>query len=144
MNKRLRKFEKQSGLEIYSLGKDREKWEKALITYSQLVIDQVIETINETTEKINDGTINMPGKSSNIWYGELTIKDDENMKYNFCIENYSRMNSISDTKQLRGYTRGLIRGLILELDSYGCKYDKIIEMQDAIKVIKEFTDYEEL
>ena len=77
MNSLLRKFEKQSGLELYSLGLDREKWEKALTKFSQLVVDQVIETVNDTTEKINDGTINLPGKSSNIWYGELKIKDDE-------------------------------------------------------------------
>ena len=77
MNRRLRQFERMSGLEIYALGKDREKWERALMYYTQHVIDQVIETVNDVTEKINDGTINMPGKSSNIWYGELTIKDDE-------------------------------------------------------------------
>jgi len=77
MNRKLRQFERISGLEIYALGKDREKWERALIYYTQHVIDQVIETINDVTKKINDGTINMPGKSSNIWYGELTIKDDE-------------------------------------------------------------------
>ena len=82
MNRRLRQFEKESGIEIFSLGRDRAKWKNALNKYIQLVINQVIETINDTTEKINDGTIDMPGKSSNIVYGILTIKDDENLSVN--------------------------------------------------------------
>ena len=33
MNRRLRQFERMSGLEIYALGKDREKWERGFSRY---------------------------------------------------------------------------------------------------------------
>ena len=38
MNKRLRDFEKASGLDIYGLGARRDKWEKALEKYAELIV----------------------------------------------------------------------------------------------------------
>ena len=38
MNKQLRQFEKESGLDIYGLGKDRTKWEQALEKYAELIV----------------------------------------------------------------------------------------------------------
>ncbi len=38
MNKKLREFERESGLEIYGLGARRDKWEKALEKYAELIV----------------------------------------------------------------------------------------------------------
>ena len=43
MNKRLREFEKQSGLDIYGLGAKRLMWETALEKYAKLIIRDCIE-----------------------------------------------------------------------------------------------------
>lgn len=43
MNKQLRQFEKDSGLEIYGLGARREKWERALEKYAELIIKECIQ-----------------------------------------------------------------------------------------------------
>ena len=38
MNKQIREFERQSGIEIYGLGKDRTKWEYALDKFADLIL----------------------------------------------------------------------------------------------------------
>jgi hypothetical protein len=38
MNKRLREFERESGLEIFGLGAKRDKWEQAMTKYAELII----------------------------------------------------------------------------------------------------------
>jgi hypothetical protein len=38
MNKQLREFEKESGLDIYGLGARRDKWEQALEKYAELIV----------------------------------------------------------------------------------------------------------
>jgi len=38
MNLRIREFEKESGLEIYGLGKDRAKWESARNKFAELIV----------------------------------------------------------------------------------------------------------
>ena len=43
MNKKLRQFEKQSGLDIYGLGARREIWDKAMEKYAKLIIQDCIE-----------------------------------------------------------------------------------------------------
>ena len=40
MNKQLRQFEKESGLEIYGLGKDRVKWESARNKFAELIVKE--------------------------------------------------------------------------------------------------------
>ena len=40
MNKRLREFERESKLEIYGLGARRDKWEKALEKYAELIVEE--------------------------------------------------------------------------------------------------------
>jgi len=47
MNKRLRDFEKESGLDIYGLGARRDKWEKALEKYAELVVKECIAILDE-------------------------------------------------------------------------------------------------
>ena len=42
MNKRLRQFEKESGIELYSLGKDREKWEDTLSKFAELIVRECL------------------------------------------------------------------------------------------------------
>ena len=38
MKNQIRKFEQQSGIEIYGLGKDRAKWEDSLEKFAELII----------------------------------------------------------------------------------------------------------
>jgi hypothetical protein len=40
MNQRIRDFERQSKLELYSLGKDRANWESALNTFAELIVQE--------------------------------------------------------------------------------------------------------
>lgn len=45
MNKQIRELERQSGIDVYGLGRDRVKWELALETYSQMLVRECILTI---------------------------------------------------------------------------------------------------
>jgi hypothetical protein len=49
MNKQLREFEKESGLDIYGLGARRDKWEAALEKYAELIVLKCAE-IADTAE----------------------------------------------------------------------------------------------
>ena len=40
MNDKLREFEKESGLEIYGLGKDRGKWKAAVEKFAELIVGE--------------------------------------------------------------------------------------------------------
>lgn len=55
MNKRLREFEKQSGLEIFGLGAKRVKWEAAMEKFSLLIVAdcvKIAENYCETNPEI--------------------------------------------------------------------------------------------
>ena len=43
MNKRLRQFEKESGLEIYGLGARRDKWEDTVEKFAELIVKECID-----------------------------------------------------------------------------------------------------
>jgi len=43
MNLRIREFEKESGLEIYGLGKDRAKWESVRDKFAELIVRECAE-----------------------------------------------------------------------------------------------------
>jgi hypothetical protein len=43
MNKRLRQFERESGLEIYGLGARREKWEVVMAKFAELIVNECNE-----------------------------------------------------------------------------------------------------
>ena len=47
MNKRLREFEKESGLEIYGLGARRDKWETVLEKYAELIVKEMLQTCED-------------------------------------------------------------------------------------------------
>ena len=47
MNKLLREFEKESGLEIYGLGARRDKWEAALEKYAELIVEECSTVIEK-------------------------------------------------------------------------------------------------
>ena len=49
-NNRLRDFERESKLEIFGLGAKRDKWERALTKYAELVIRECIDKIEEAAE----------------------------------------------------------------------------------------------
>ena len=57
MNKQLRQFEKESGLEIYGLGTRREKWEAALEKYAELIVRECIEQVWYTREDGINGNV---------------------------------------------------------------------------------------
>ena len=58
MNKQLRQFEKESGLDIYGLGARRDKWEAALEKYAELIVRECEEvvrwaiSVDSTIEKV--------------------------------------------------------------------------------------------
>jgi hypothetical protein len=56
MNKKLREFEKQSGLEIYGLGARRDKWEKALEKYAELIVEECASIGNKAYSDVVDFT----------------------------------------------------------------------------------------
>ena len=47
MNKQLRQFERESGLDIYGLGKDRAKWERSLANYAELIVRECADVLLE-------------------------------------------------------------------------------------------------
>ena len=50
MNKLIRQFEQESGLEIYGLGARRDKWEACLEKYAELIVKECIIKIEEAAE----------------------------------------------------------------------------------------------
>lgn len=49
MNKQLREFEKESGLDIYGLGARRDKWEAALEKYAELIVAECCQVLSKET-----------------------------------------------------------------------------------------------
>jgi hypothetical protein len=47
MNEKIRDFERQSGLEIYGLGKDRTKWKTAMEKYTELVVKECMSYMKD-------------------------------------------------------------------------------------------------
>jgi len=45
MNNKIREFEKLSGLEIHSLGRDRVKWESCLDKFTELIVKECITIV---------------------------------------------------------------------------------------------------
>lgn len=46
MNKRIREFEKESGLEIYGLGTRRIKWEATIEKFTDLVVQDILDIMS--------------------------------------------------------------------------------------------------
>jgi hypothetical protein len=45
MNELIRKFEKESGLEIYGLGARREKWEHCMEKFTELIVQECMSNL---------------------------------------------------------------------------------------------------
>ena len=45
MNDRIRDIERQSGIELYGLGKDRSKWQQRLEKFSELLIKETMKVV---------------------------------------------------------------------------------------------------
>jgi hypothetical protein len=43
MNKQIKEFERASGLEVYGLGANRDKWEAAVERFSGMIVQEVLE-----------------------------------------------------------------------------------------------------
>jgi hypothetical protein len=54
MNKQLREFERESGLEIYGLGAKRPQWEAALEKYAELIVEKCLEFIEKDAANAPD------------------------------------------------------------------------------------------
>lgn len=48
MNDLLRRFEKESGLEIFGLGARRSVWEAAMTKYAELIVQECIDAVDKT------------------------------------------------------------------------------------------------
>ena len=57
MNDKLRQFEKESKLEIFGLGARRDKWEKALEKYAELIVKECLQVINQPNGVGDDDVI---------------------------------------------------------------------------------------
>ena len=76
MNKRLRQFEKESGIELYALGKDREKWEDTLSKFAELIVQECAE------QSMSIGRYNTPGGNT----PDLAIAIAVGLKKHFGVE----------------------------------------------------------
>ena len=45
MNERLKQYAKQSRLEVYSLGKDYDKWNDVLEKFAELIVDDICDNM---------------------------------------------------------------------------------------------------
>lgn len=58
MKELIRKFEKESGLEIYGLGARREKWEAVLEKYAELVVRECMKVaVNKDSGYIHPANV---------------------------------------------------------------------------------------
>ena len=53
MNKLIREFERQSGIELYGLGRDYEKWKHALEKFADCIVDEYCSKLLDMDEKTN-------------------------------------------------------------------------------------------
>ena len=54
MNEKIRLFERQSGIDVYGLGKDRDKWEHKLEQFSELIVRECISVMKSTVDESID------------------------------------------------------------------------------------------
>ena len=47
MNKRIREFERESGLEIYGLGAKRDRWEHTMEKFTMLVVKECMDVVSK-------------------------------------------------------------------------------------------------
>jgi hypothetical protein len=80
MNKRIRQFEKESGIELYGLGKDREKWENALSKFTLLIVNDCAE------QSMSIGSYNTPSGIT----PDLAIAIAVGLKKHFGVNNENR------------------------------------------------------
>ena len=50
MNERIREFVSQSHLDVYGLGKDREKWEATVDKFVELIVKECLEACSRANE----------------------------------------------------------------------------------------------
>jgi hypothetical protein len=46
MNEQIKKLSKQSGIDVYGLGKDREKWENSLEKFANLIVQECVSIVD--------------------------------------------------------------------------------------------------
>lgn len=46
----LRKYERESGLDIYGLGRDREKWEAAMTRFAEIIILECADVVSKMAD----------------------------------------------------------------------------------------------
>jgi hypothetical protein len=83
MNKLIRQFEKESGLEIYGLGAKRVPWEAALEKYAELIVAECIDKIE--TYRIPVGNSSSGELACEWTYSALKEIRDE-IREHFAVE----------------------------------------------------------
>jgi len=53
MNENIKELAKQSGIEIYGLGKDRTKWENSLEKFAELIVEDCLELCTDSDTYID-------------------------------------------------------------------------------------------
>ena len=54
-----RQFERESGIDVYGLGKDRAKWESALEKFGEMIVKECIRTIIVRKNEAIDNQLNV-------------------------------------------------------------------------------------
>jgi hypothetical protein len=57
MNKHIKQFERESGLDVYALGLDKVKWESRLDKFAELIVRECIERVRSQCIHVRDSTI---------------------------------------------------------------------------------------
>jgi hypothetical protein len=83
MNDNLNTLAKQSGIDLYGLGRDREKWEKCLQTFSTLIIQECLDKIE--THKIPVGN-SAAGELAADWTYDALDTISSNIREHFGVK----------------------------------------------------------
>jgi len=63
MKEKIRQFARESGLDIYGLGKDRAKWEDTMIKFAELMVRDIYQYVDglDTAQIISNGILKRYG-----------------------------------------------------------------------------------
>ncbi len=66
MNKLLREFERQSGLDVYGLGAKRVPWEAALEKYAELIVRECLKIVEPDRTSGDEWCLNLDETAQSI------------------------------------------------------------------------------
>ena len=68
MNKLIKQFERQSGIEVYGLGLDKVKWESRLEEFAQMIIRECRDIVGKTRDTAIEDEWNVDEAMSTAMY----------------------------------------------------------------------------